>query len=79
MAEFCNQCSMRLFGMIGDFVGATTQEDEDHGVAALVMCEGCGPIQVNHKGFCISKDCLASVDGKCTGILQPQQKAPEAV
>jgi hypothetical protein len=59
MADFCNQCAFQLFGFEqGDFVGATTFEDERKGLFALVLCEGCGSIQVDHNGNCISKDCL---------------------
>lgn len=60
MGEYCNQCSYVMFGIIGDFVGYTPEEDEANGIYALVICEGCGPIQVDHKGNCVSKDCLAN-------------------
>ncbi len=26
-------------------------------ISANVICEGCGVIQVNHKGECVSHDC----------------------
>ncbi len=60
MAEFCKQCATELFGeeCSGDFVGMTTKEDEEKGEAAVVLCGGCGAIQVNSQGECISKDCL---------------------
>lgn len=57
MADFCKQCSLDLFDSSGDFVGITTEEDERNGLYAVVLCEGCGPIQVNSKGECISVDC----------------------
>ena len=48
MAEFCKQCAGEL-GEPGDFEGSDPFE--------LVLCEGCGPIQVNEWGECISPDC----------------------
>ncbi len=51
MADFCSQCSITIMGEdFGDFRGL-------EGIA-LVICEGCGPIQVNLEGQCISADCL---------------------
>ena len=70
MAEYCNQCSQVHFDMLGDFIGLVTPDDETRGLAALVLCEGCGSTLVNAAGDCISKQCLASVDGKCSGMLQ---------
>ena len=59
MAEFCKQCSKDMFGddVPNDFVGMSTKEDTDRGLYPVVLCEGCGPIQVDHTGKCISKDC----------------------
>ena len=60
MADFCRQCTTDLFGedVINDFAGMTTKEDEKQGRFALVLCERCGPIQVNTVGGCISSDCF---------------------
>lgn len=58
MAEFCEACAAALGHPYGDFRGVTKQEDLENGKAAVVLCEGCGPIQVNEAGFCISGDCL---------------------
>ena len=59
MADFCKQCSEELFGEdFGDFVGITKPEDWEKGLACVVLCEGCGPIQVDLEGRCISIDCL---------------------
>jgi len=64
MAEFCRQCAENLYphngGDIhkGDFVGITTIEEEAQGLYAVVLCEGCGPIQVDSEGNCITPDCL---------------------
>lgn len=59
MADFCQQCSITGFGEdFGDLKGITKQEDWDKGLSCLVICEGCGGIQVDPDGRCISKDCL---------------------
>lgn len=52
MAEFCKQCAEEM-GFEPDFVGLCNEEQ-----VAVVICEGCGPTMVNHKGECVSKDCL---------------------
>lgn len=58
MAEFCKQCSLDLFGVdYEDFKGLTTQEDWVSGLAATVLCESCGVIQVDPEGKCIILDC----------------------
>jgi hypothetical protein len=59
MADFCKQCSLHTFGEdYGDLAELTTPDMSVEGLYALVMCEGCGPIQVDHTGACISDDCL---------------------
>ena len=59
MADFCRQCSIRIFGEdYHDLAKITTPEDWTQGKSAVVLCEGCGPIQVDPEGNCISKDCL---------------------
>ena len=59
MASFCKACSIELFGKdLGDLAGITTTKNEASGLAAVVICEGCGVIQVDHEGNCISPDCL---------------------
>lgn len=57
MAEFCNACAKEL-GFEGDFIGTTPTDVYLNGRATSVLCEGCGPIQVDPTGFCISLDCL---------------------
>ena len=48
MAAFCKQCSIDLFGEdFKELAGITTKEDWDKGYSALVICEGCDPIQVD--------------------------------
>lgn len=66
MADFCKQCSYVMFGTEpdqydngGDLQGIITAEDTANGlVSSVVICEGCGPIQVDHNGACVSVDCL---------------------
>jgi len=59
MTDLCKQCSVELFGKdSGDLKGITSQEDWKQGKAAVVICEGCGIIQVDPNGKCISPDCL---------------------
>lgn len=60
MADFCKECARLLFGqeMPCDLHGITTQENWDKGLAASVICEGCGPIQVDPEGNCVSQGCL---------------------
>ena len=59
MASFCRQCSLALFGEdFGDLKGRTSKKDWAEGKAVLVLCEGCGAIQVDPDGNCVSADCL---------------------
>ena len=58
MADFCKQCGVAMFGDdYGDLSGLSTAEDTENGLFCCVLCEGCGPIQVDHTGACISSDC----------------------
>jgi hypothetical protein len=59
MADFCKARSEELFGRdTKDLAGITDTNDWLDGRAAIVLCEGCGPIQVDPAGRCVSKDCL---------------------
>ena len=59
MANFCKQCSIEMFGKdFGDFKGVSTETNTRNNLFLIALCEGCGPIQVDHSGICISKDCL---------------------
>ena len=59
MAEFCKACSIKLYNNdLGDLAGITSAKNQADGVAAIVICEGCGVIQVDQDGNCISIDCL---------------------
>ena len=52
MAEFCLQCAEK-FGFPNDFEGLTSPEEWSKGRAAIVLCEECGPIQVDPDGRCV--------------------------
>ncbi|MDW9491735.1 hypothetical protein [Sinorhizobium meliloti] len=59
MADFCRQCSIDTFGEdFGDLAALSTVEDTEKGLYAVVLCEGCGPTQVDHEGTCIAPDCV---------------------
>lgn len=63
MADFCMKCSIKMFGEdFGDLAKLSTEEDTKNNLFPIVLCESCGPIQVNHLGECVSPDC-----GECTG------------
>lgn len=60
MADFCKACSIDLFGEdLEDLADITKEEDFKKGLAYIVTCEGCGFIQVDPEGNCLSKDCLS--------------------
>lgn len=67
MSEFCTQCAAELFGpdIPSDFQALCNE-----GEVVGVICEGCGPIYVDHRGVCqhhgggTAKDCYsASLEG----------------
>jgi len=58
MANFCNQCADELKFPNGDLAGLSTPEQTEQKLYCIVLCEGCGTIQVDHLGNCISDDCL---------------------
>lgn len=56
MADFCRQCSLRIFGEDHqDFVNPALKP----GMIARIMCEGCGTAVVDHVGSCMGS-CLRS-------------------
>lgn len=59
MADFCKQCTEDNICLDGpnDFEGVISEAEEAAGTTAVVLCEGCGPIQVNRAGECLSVDC----------------------
>lgn len=67
MAEFCSQCSIFLFGIDNkDFADLSDPEDTEAGKYPVVLCEGCGPIQVDHLGRRVSEDFDRCGDCNCT-------------
>ena len=58
MADFCEQCAKDLDFPYGDFRNMTSEKDWGEGKAQLVLCEGCGPIQVDTEGKCVTKNCF---------------------
>lgn len=59
MADFCRACSIELFGEdFKELAGLVSLEACTNGFVATVICEGCGFIQVDHKGNCVSNDCM---------------------
>jgi hypothetical protein len=61
MADFCKQCSIDMFGEdFGDLAGVSKPEDTFQHKYAVVICEGCGCIQVDHEGQCVTENCLMS-------------------
>jgi hypothetical protein len=60
MAEFCRACGVEVQGedVPSDLKGLITQAEWEKGLVAVVMCEGCGIIQVDPEGNCVSNNCL---------------------
>lgn len=57
MADFCQQCSIELFGEdCGDLANLGPAEKLGPREGWLVLCEGCGPIVVTPEGACMSCD-----------------------
>lgn len=51
MADFCKQCSIDMWGKdTQDLAELITKEEVDKGYGAVVICEGCGIIRVDHEG-----------------------------
>ena len=59
MAEFCQQCALKYFGpdIPSDFVGLLSEADHDKELVLLVLCEGCGPTEVDKDGKCVFRFC----------------------
>lgn len=64
MADFCKQCADDLGFPESDLIFPNLRKGE----YMPALCEGCGAIQVNSKGECISSDCL------CPGHHVPMDK-----
>lgn len=56
MADFCKECSIKIFDQdFHDLAGLISEEKVLEGYGASVICEGCGPILVNHEGLRIKE------------------------
>lgn len=54
MAEFCKQCYIALLDLDDtDFADLC-----DKGFTIIVLCEGCGPTEVDSEGICVATNCL---------------------
>ncbi len=70
MADFCKACAKEHGLPDGDLKGLTKPEAWADGRAAVVICEGCGVIQVDPDGNCVSADCIrAGREGHNVGGL----------
>jgi hypothetical protein len=59
MADYCQQCSTAIFGKdFRELADITKPADWEKGMAVITICEGCGPIQVDPDGRCVSDDCM---------------------
>lgn len=57
MADFCCDCGTGVWGSDPrDLADITTPDDTSAGRFAFVLCEGCGPIHVDHNGRKIAAD-----------------------
>lgn len=64
MADFCHQCSVENFYEdFKDLAGLSDEAATKRGLFPVVLCEGCGPCQVNHDGVCVSVDCVKKHGG----------------
>ncbi len=57
MADFCLQCAHEM-RFDCDFTGIMSEAEHQKGLKASVLCESCGPIQVDGHGKCITIGCL---------------------
>jgi hypothetical protein len=57
MADYCKQCSKAIFGKdYKELANLVTEDEFALGIAASVLCEGCGHTFVDHEGNCLSKE-----------------------
>lgn len=73
MSSFCKQCSIDVFGEdFGDMAGISKLEDTKAGLYALVLCEDCGGVQVDHEGNCITHDSKPGHGYTANGGVMPK-------
>lgn len=71
MADFCKQCADDMGFPHSDFIDPNLKP----GLYHVSLCEGCGHIQTNGKGECISADCLkpghnVPLDVDCSFVIK---------
>ena len=72
MADFCQQCSIFLFGEDSrDMAELMPREAYTEGIGAAVICEECGYTVVDFDGECIAEWCQEH------GKKEQQEKADE--
>ena len=80
MADFCKQCSIENFGCdYKDLAELCSKEDNMQDRYNEVLCEGCGSIQVNYLGECITIHCLKKhMNGKLfhPGAIRNKEMLP---
>lgn len=58
MADFCQQCSVELFGEdYKELANLGQGRKLEPGMGWIVLCEGCGPTVVDEDGKCILECC----------------------
>jgi len=78
MSDYCLQCSTRIFGEdFKELAGITTLEEWAQERACIVLCEGCGPIQVDPEGRCVSSDCFCGHGGEKVKVQRLFHADPE--
>jgi len=53
MADFCRQCNWAHFEIDESDCAPTKLGDQMAGLYNPVLCEGCGPTQIDWQGYCI--------------------------
>ena len=80
MADFCKQCSIEMFGTdTGDLAGLSTPVDTAAGTFAIVLCEGCGSIAVDHEGNNVLKTGLVNTMDKYSVFVLVSSMTPQSV
>lgn len=81
MADFCKQCSEKIFGDdFRELANITTPEDTTNQLYASTICEGCGWTLVDHEGKCVADDCLEKghkPEIKCPVVENYKKTKPE--
>ncbi len=73
MADFCQQCSIETWGEdTKDLAGISSADDTAAELFPVLLCESCGPVQVDHTGRRIHDPGLAAAS------TESQQPVPVA-